>query len=406
MSSVLTDVTDTLDPSLPERFETDTHGPVFARLRRECPVHFCSESAYGPYWSVTRLDDILAVEADPARWSSDGNIIIGDVPEDFAAPAFATSDPPIHGRDRRAVAPATSASRMAELSPDIEAVIEAILDSLPLGQPFDWTERVAAPLTREMVAKLFDWPSEERDLLPYWCEVMTTTPRPGAVVETDEQRRAELAVYRARLIREWHERAARSPARDIISCLAHAPSTAGMINNPDRLVGTVSMIAGANEAALGALAGGALAFQLYPEEWEKLRAEPGLAANAASEIVRWQSPILHMRRTAACDTELGGQRIRKGERVVMWYCSGNRDEVYFPDGDAFRLERANLRRHVGYGFGIHRCFGRHVAELELRLLWQAAARRFSRIEVLAPPVRYRSNFASGYRNLMVRTHPV
>lgn len=395
----------TLDPSLPERFETDIHGPLFARLRRDCPVHLCRESAYGPYWSVTRLEDILAVEADPATWSSDGNIIIGDVPKNFAAPAFATSDPPLHGRERRAVAPATGPARIAELTPLVRDRVEELLDALPTDAPFDWAARVSAPLTAEMVAILFDWPREERDLLPYWCEVMTATPAPGAVVETEAARQEALEAYRARLLAEWGARIRASDAADIISCLANNPATAKMIETPERFIGTVSMIAGANEAARGALSGGVVAFHRFPAEWEKLRSDPGLAERTASEIVRWQTPVLHMRRTATRDTELRGTRIRKGEKLVMWYCSGNRDEAYFADGDSFWLNRAQLNRHVGYGFGIHRCFGRHLANLELRLLWQAVAERFSRIEVVAPPLRYRSNFASGYRRLLVRAYP-
>lgn len=393
---------ETLDPSLPARFQDNTHGPIFTQLRRECPVHFCRESAYGSYWSVTRLEDIVAVEADPAAWSSKDNVIIGDVPPDFAAPAFATSDPPEHGRERRAAAPAAGPDRMAALAPLLLRRIEELLDALPLDTPVDWAARVAAPLTAETVALLFDWPREERDLLPYWCEVMTTTPTAGALVETPAERDAILSDYCARLFEEWHTRAARSAGRDIIACLAHSPDTATMIDTPQRLVGTVSMIAGANEAARGALSGGVLAFHRFPDQWRALQNDPSLVARAASEIVRWQSPVLHMRRTAKRDMPLGNATIRAGEKVVLWYCSGNRDEAFFPDGDAFRLDRPNLNRHVGYGFGIHRCFGRHVADLVLQSLWGAILERFSGFEVEAAPLRYRSNFASGYQRMMVR----
>lgn len=398
----MTEDLDTLDPSLPERFQADAHGTVFARLRRACPVHLCKDSAYGPYWSVTRLEDIVAVEADPAAWSSKGNVIIGDVPPDFAAPAFATSDPPEHGRERRAAAPAAAPDRMAALAPTLRSRIEELLDALPLERPVDWATRVAAPLTAETVALLFDWPREQRDLLPYWCEVMTTTPTAGALVETSTERDAILSEYRARLLEEWLARAARPEGRDIIACLARNPDTAAMIDAPERLIGTVSMIAGANEAARGALSGGVLAFHRFPDQWRALRNNPSLVARAASEIVRWQSPVLHMRRTATRDMSLGSATIRAGEKVVLWYCSGNRDEAFFPDGDVFRLERPNLNRHVGYGFGIHRCFGRHVADLVLQLLWRAILERFSGFEVEAAPIRYRSNFASGYHRMLVR----
>ncbi len=395
----------TLDPSLPEKFEANTHHAIFSRLRRDAPVHFCEKSAYGPYWSVTRLEDIVRVESDPKTWSSARNVIINDVPEDFAAPAFATMDPPQHRAERLAAAPAVGHARVATLEPLLKARIALILDELPTDCPFDWAERVAAPLTTEIVALLFGWPRADRELLPYWCQVMTTTPAPGALVENEAERQTIIEKFQERLLSEWNIRAADKSRSDIIACLAQSAKTASMIESPERLLGAVSMIAGANEAARGALSGGVLAFHQFPKQWEKLREDPRLLSLVPSEIVRWQSPISHMRRTATKDCILGDQRIRKGEKVILWYCSGNRDESFFPDGAAFSIERPHLKRHVAYGFGIHRCFGRYVAEAELRILWAEILERYDKIEVVAPPLRYRSNFASGYRKLMVRVVP-
>ena len=395
-----------IDVSRPERFRSNTHWPYFARLRRDEPVHFCRHSAYGPYWSITRLDDILAVEADHRRFSSDGNVIIGDVPAMFdETRAFATSDPPVHTRERNAVLPGLSARRVAALEADTRARVESVLDGLPRDETINWVERVSVELTTHMVATLFDFPWEERRLLPHWAEVLVTTPETGQIISTWAEREAILGEYYRRILEMWRARAADAPRDDIISLLAHNPDTSTMADNPSHLIGAVTLLAGANEAARGALSGCVVAFNQFPGEWEALRADPSLVANAAAEIIRWQSPIAHMRRTATQDVEFRGRRISKGDRVVMWYCSGNRDESYFEDGDAVRITRTNARRHVAFGSGIHRCLGVHVASMQLRVLLEEMLRRFTRVELTEPPRRTASNFSAGYDSVMVRIPP-
>jgi cytochrome P450 len=387
-----------LDVSRANRFEINTHWPYFARLRRVDPVHFCRDSVYGPYWSITRYDDITAIETDYTQFSSNGNVIIGDVPPEFdRTKAFATSDPPVHTCERKGVTPAVSPKRLAKLEGSIRADIGAVLDDLPRNETFNWVDKVSVELTTQMVAKLFDFPFAERQLLPQWCEVLVTTPEDAMTPE----RQAALESYRERILELWRKRAA-EPGDDIISALAHNPGTASMLDDPWHLIGTVTLVAGANEAARGALSGGVVAFHQFPDEWQKLRTNPSLIPNAVSEIVRWQSPILHMRRTATRDVEFRGKHIRKGDRVVMWFCSGNRDEVYFEDGEELRVDRPNARRHLGYGFGIHRCLGSHVADMQLRILWEEILKRFTRIDVVAEPKRIASNFSANYDEVMVR----
>lgn len=393
---------ETLDVSLAERFAANAHGPHFARLRRDAPVHFCPASAHGAYWSITRYDDIVEVEKNHRQFSSDGNVIIGDVPSDFdATRAFATSDPPVHTRERRAVAPALSPGRLVALEAEIRADIRAVLQDLPVAEPFDWVERVAVELTTRMVAVLFDFPREERRLLPYWSAVLVTSPEPGALVSTWAERDAVLQEYAMRISQLWQQRASNG-GDDIISALARSPDTAAMIHDMPHLLGTVSLLAGANEASRGALAGSVVAFHQFPDEWHKLRADRHLVGNAAAELLRWQTPITHMRRTAAEDVEFHGKRIKKGERVVLWYCSGNRDERHFDAGDEFRIERPNATRHLAYGFGIHRCLGRHVAQLQVRILLEELLAHFERVELVAEPKRIASNFSAGFQQVLVR----
>ena len=396
---------DALDVSRPERFASNTHWPCFARLRREAPVHFCRESAYGPYWSITRLDDIQAVEADYRHFSSDGNVIIGDVPSEFdETRAFATSDPPVHTRERGAVAPGLAAKRVAVFEAETRQQVATFLDGLPKDRTFNWVQHISIALTTHMVATLFDFPQGERHLLPYWSEVLVTTPGPGQIVRTWEERNAVLEVYRSRILQMWRARASASPREDIISLLAHNPDTASMAGDPSHLLGLVTLVAGANEAARGALSGCVVGFNHYPDAWEALRADPSLVPNAVAEIIRWQSPIAHMRRTATADIEFRGRSIRKGDRVVMWYCSGNRDETYFEDADRLWVSRPNARRHVAFGSGIHRCLGVHVANMQLRVLLEEILRRFSRVELRAEPTRTVSNFSAGFTDVPVRVH--
>lgn len=391
-----------LDVSRMDRFATDTYWPFFARLRSEDPVHYCADSIHGPYWSITRYADVNRVERDFRRFSSAGNVIIGDVPPQFDAPAFATADPPVHTAERKAVALALAPRRLTRLESEIRGEIQDILDGLPLEQEFNWVERVSVELTTRMVAILFDFPRDERRMLPYWAEVLVTTPEPGAAVATWDERKAILDQYLERVLRLWRERCGDPSRDDVIAVLASHPNTAAMISDEKHLIGTVTMIAGANEAARGAISGGVVAFDRFPEQWHKLRANPALLENAVAEIVRWQTPITHMRRTATEDLEFGGKHIRRGDRVVMWYCSANRDAAMFEDADRFRIDRPNARRHAAYGFGIHHCLGRHVAALELRLLWEEILKRYKRLQVTAPPRRLASNFSANYSEVRVR----
>lgn len=391
-----------LDVSRVDRFQTNSHWPHFARLRQEDPIHFCRESAYGPYWSITKYDDILAVEVNHRQFSSDGNVIIGDVPADFdATRAFATSDPPVHTRERQAVAPALSPKRVARIEEHIRSCIRTLLDELPRHEPFDWAKRVSAELTTQMVATLFDFPWAERHRLSYWAEALVTTPAPCAITKTWAEREAIVGEYRERMLEIWRRRAD-GPCDDVIAALAQCPNTASMADDSGHLLGTVTLVAGANEASRGALSGSVVAFNQFPAEWDSLRANRSLVPNAAAEIVRWQTPITHMRRTASEDLEFRGKPIRKGDRVVMWYCSGNRDEAYFEDGDVLKVDRRNARRHLSFGSGIHRCLGSHVAEMQLRVLLEEVLERFTRIELVAEPKRTPSNFSASYDEVLVR----
>ncbi len=395
---------ESLDPSRAELFQSGAHHEWFRRLRQEAPVHYTRESMFGPYWSITRFDDIVAVDTNHEVFSSNRDIVIGDNPEGFAPPMFIAMDPPVHDVQRKVASPAVAPKRLADLELLIRDRVGTILDGLPTGETFNWVDRVSIELTTQMLATLFDFPWEDRRLLPYWSDVTTTSETVGVQADMAERERilGECLTYFTRL---WRERAAQPPKFDFISLLAHAPETKDMVDDPMQFLGNLMLlIVGGNDTTRNSISGGVLALNMFPAEYEKLKADPSLVTSLVPEIIRWQTPLAHMRRTATRDVEFQGQTIRKGDRVVMWYVSGNRDETVIAEPDRFIIDRERPRHHMSFGFGIHRCMGNRVAELQLRILWEEILKRFRHVEVVGEPVRVLSNFVQGYTDLPVRLH--
>lgn len=397
-----------LDVSDPELFEHDTWQGFFRRLREEDPVHYQAESPFGPFWSVTKFEDIQYVDKHHEIFSSEPTVLLGDQPEDFTFVNFIQSDPPIHDEQRKAVQDVVAPRNLAELEPIIRGRVQTILDSLPVGETFNWVDRVSIELTTQMLATLFDFPFEERRKLTHWSDVAIATPElTGSDSMTEEQRRAEMMECYDYFSRLWRERENQPPKFDLISMLIHGESTKDIINKPMEYLGNLLLlIIGGNDTTRNSISGGVVALNENPAEYDKLREDPRLIPNMVSEIIRWQTPLSHMRRTAAVDTELGGKQISKGDKVVMWYVSGNRDGDAIDRPDEFIIDRKNARHHLSFGFGIHRCMGNRLAEMQLRILWEEILQRFHTIELVGEPVRVRSNFVKGYAELPVRVHPV
>ncbi len=393
-----------INPGEPELFLNNGFWAYFERLRAEDPVHWCKDSEFGPYWSVTRYEDIMAVDTNHGAFSSDaalGGITIRDARPDLRRPSFIAMDPPRHDEQRKAVSPIVSPTNLHNMEPIIRERACRILDSLPIGEPFNWVERVSIELTTQMLATLFDFPFEERRKLTRWSDVATTIPYKGGLVETEEARQAELMECLAYFTRLWNERVDLPPTGDLISMMAHSEATRNM--TPDEYLGNVILlIVGGNDTTRNSLTGGLLALSQNPQQYDKLMANHDLVTSMVSEIIRWQTPLAHMRRTALRDVELGGKTIRKGDKVVMWYVSGNRDERAISEPNSFIIDRERPRQHLSFGFGIHRCVGNRLAEMQLRTVWEEVLKRFPKIEVLEEPVRVRSSFVKGYEKLMVR----
>ena len=394
-----------IDPATADYFENDTVGYYFERLRRDDPVHHANSPLFGPYWSVTRFQDIMQVDTNHGIFSSDwtqGGIAISEPPPGEAPlQMFIAMDPPRHDVQRKAVQPIVAPGNLANMQTLIRERTCKVLDGLPRGESFNWVEHVSIELTTLMLATLFDFPLEDRHLLTHWSDVATANKDVDPKAPTREERLIELHKMAAYFTRLWNERVNASPGSDLISMMAHNPETRNM--TPQEFMGNlVLLIVGGNDTTRNSMTGGLLALHNNPAEWDKLRKDPALIDNMVSEIIRWQTPLAHMRRTALQDTELGGKHIKKGDKVVMWYLSGNRDEEAIPDASQFIIDRPRARQHLSFGFGIHRCVGNRLAEMQLRILWEEIHKRFPVIEVLAEPVRVRSSFVRGFTELMVR----
>jgi cytochrome P450 len=389
---------DQIDVSLPSRFENDTMWPFFERLREEDPVHYCPNGdEVGAYWSVTRFNDIVDVEVNHEAFSSEGSISIYEQAEDFQMPMFIAMDPPRHDAQRKTVSPIVSHDHLKLLEPVIRERAGRILDELPIGETFDWVDRVAVELTSQMLATLFGFPFEERRKLIYWSDLTTTDM---SETMTMEQARAELIGCGMYFMELWNKAKAAPPTHDLISMMAHGESTKDM-PFMEFLGNILLLIVGGNDTTRNSISGGVLALNRFPEQYDRLRADTSVIPDMVPEIVRWQTPVAHMRRTAKVDVDFHGKTIRKGDKVVMWYVSGNRDESEIHNAPAFLIGRERPRHHASFGFGIHRCVGMRLAEMQLRMLWEEIMKRFPHIEVVGEPTRLKSNFLRAIRKMEV-----
>jgi len=403
---------DQIDVSDAELFETDTLWGYFERLRNEDPVHFCADSEFGPYWSVTKFEDIVAVEKKPEIFSSEPTIVIADPDPEFPLTAgFITMDGPRHQAHRKTTQPVASPRNLTRLEPLIRERVKSILDGLPVGETFDWVDRVSIELTTGMLATMFDFPWDERRKLTYWSDMATASDLQLAEMgKTPEDRQTILLECLDYFTKLWKQRENKPQAGelDFVSALANSEATRDIAPDvsPLEYLGTlILLIVGGNDTTRNSISGGVVALNQYPAEYAKLRNDPGLIPNMVNEIIRWQTPLAHMRRTAKQDTELRGKKIKKGDKVVLWYVSANRDETMIPRANEFLIDRENSKQHLSFGWGVHFCMGSRLAEMQLRVLWEEIVQRFDFVEVVGEPVRVKSPFVKGFAELPVRVHP-
>lgn len=388
----------TFDIVNPELWRRNAHWDFFARMRKEDPVHWCPDSFFGPYWSITKYNDIMAIDTNHEVFSSSwehGGIVLGDQVEEFELPMFIAMDPPKHDVQRKTVQPIVSPTNLRNVEPLIRERTQKVLDSLPVGEPFDFVDKVSIELTGMMLATLFGVPQEDRRKLTHWSDIATNRDNPDICPGGLEQWKAELMECLAYFTEMWNERVNSEPTGDLISMLAHGKDTKNM--EPMEYLGNIILlIVGGNDTTRNSMTGGLLALNENPAEYDKLRSDPSVIPNMISEIIRWQTPLAFMRRTALEDFKLRDKTIKKGDQVAMWYVSGNRDEDVIDRADEFLIDRPMARRHLSFGFGIHRCVGNRLGEMQLRILWEEILERWDRIEVLDEPSRTPSAFVKGY----------
>ena len=385
-------------------FMTDTHWGYFERLRKEAPVHYCKDSHFGPFWSITRFNDIMEIEKDIESFSSEGGITLAYRPPEFTTPNFISMDPPKHDVQRMAVTGVVAPMNLAKLEPIIRRRAAGIFDELPIGEEFNWVEKVSVELTTQMLATLFDFPFENRAKLTYWSDMATSGELAGGPTP-EPVRRAALMECLEVFTGLWNERINKDPSEDIdlISMMAHNPETQNM--DPMEYLGNlILLIVGGNDTTRNSISGGVYFLHQFPEQFEKVKKDHGLIPKMVSEIIRYQTPLAYMRRTATRDLKFRDKSIKAGDKIAMWYVSGNRDEEVIENPNDFIVDRATPRHHLSFGFGIHRCMGNRLAEMQLRIVWEEILKRFDRLEVVGEPVRVLSSFVKGYAELPVVLH--
>lgn len=400
-----------INPGHGDYFEANTKMGLFERLHKEAPVHRTEESQFGAYWNITEFDVIKEVDTQPNLFSSDsanGGIRLGGQPaedrdESMQLPMFIMQDAPIHDEQRKVVAPMFTPRTLATFEDLIRSRAADILDELPRGEDFDWVKHVSVDLTSRMLATLFDVPQEERHKLIHWSDTVERLTDPD-YFETVEEGFKEIWGCFEYFSGAWAERSNQAePGLDLISFLANGEATKDM--PPNEFLGNVLLlIVAGNDTTRNSISAGVLGLNQFPEEYDKLRAHPELIPNMVPEIIRWHSPVAHMCRTAMADTELGGRKISKWDRVCMWYLAGNHDRKKIEDPGRLLIDRKNARQHLGFGFGIHRCLGNRLAEMQLRVLWEEVMKRFKQVEVVGEAKFLNSSFIHGITQLPVRVH--
>ncbi len=394
-------------------FEAGVPWQAFAELRSKAPVYWNPETDGAGFWALTRHADIVAVSRNPRLFSSayengghrifnENEIGLTGAGDSAIGIPLISRDPPVHTQYRKHIMPSVSPARLGDIEARIRLRVEALVDAIPLGEPVDLVPLLSAPLPLLTLCELL---GVEQDL---WTRLYDWT---NAFVGEDDPEFRQSPEAMAATLQDFFAFAGdlfdtrrAQPGSDIASMLANMEIGGDAATLPEFIGNLILVLVGANETTRNSLSHTVAAFSANPGQWQALRADRTLFKTAVPEMVRWASPVLHMRRTAMEDTELAGQAIRKGDKVVMWYASGNRDEAVFTAADAFDITRAH-NPHVGFGFGQHVCVGSRLAEMQLRIAFDTLADRVSRFEVTGEPRRFRSSFLNGLKNLDVVLHP-
>jgi linalool 8-monooxygenase len=400
-----------LDLKDPELYTSDDCHGVFARLRAGEPVYWNPEADSTGFWAVTRYEDVVRVVQDPETFSAaveNGGMRIFNKHEVTVDPKphLLAMDPPRHTQLRRALQPLFTPQVVATLESRVRARMTRLIDAIAQAGTVEFVSSIAAPLTLGLLADLIAVPESDSAKLLEWSNALIGDDDPDyhATIESRPQSLAEIDEYAARLLAERRK----SPGMDLVSLLATAQLDGQPLDFGSYSENFAMFLIAGNETTRHSLSAGVLALSLFPAEKEKLLGQRSLLASAIKEIVRWASPVMHVRRTATRDTEIAGRSIRRGDKVVVWYNSANRDSCKWANPMTFevgRFESDSATPHLAFGSGPHYCLGWRMAELQLRVALEEMLDRLPDFHVTGPVRRLRSNFVGGIKELPVAFTP-
>ena len=382
--------------------------PVWAKLRREDPVHWWDRTQGVPFWAITKHADIVTIGKRPELFLNGPRLVINHLPEppNLFPPTLIQLDPPKHGIYRQLISKRFTPRYLKRIHGDIERIGKEIVDALVRESDSgecDFVREVSAPLPIAVIAWLLGVPETDWKLLFDWTNRTIGAGDPEfqeagkTPQETAMQAMSELFLYFTKLVEEKRKH----PADDLVTLFAGLEVDGKPIPPIDVLTFCLIIVIAGNETTRNATTGGMLAFVEHQDEMRKIQRNPRLLAPAVEEVVRWVSPLIHFGRTASADFELRGKRIKKGDALALFYPSANRDEEIFPDGDVFRADR-DPNHHLGFGVGEHFCLGSHLARLEMDVAYRHFLPRIEEIEISGPVVRLHSSLVGGVKQLPIR----
>jgi cholest-4-en-3-one 26-monooxygenase len=396
----------TLDVVTPEHYER--HGyphPEWTWMRRHDPVFRYERPNVDPFWAITKHADIIAIGKQPQRFLNAPRLAVftNDVapPPEGASRHLLNMDPPDHARYRRVASGWFTPRAVRGMDDKVARITREVLDAAAEKEAGDFVRDVSAPITIAVIAEMLGVPRRDWELLFRWTNEIIAPQDPefqrGTPEQTLEQARAELFTYFSDLVEARRAR----PTDDIVSIVANATVDGAPLPPVELLSYYFLLVVAGNETTRNAMTGGLLALLEYPDEWEKLRRDPGLLDSTVEEVVRWVTPVIQFARTATADYALRGKTIRAGDSVCLFYASGNRDEEVFTDPFAFRIDR-QPNPHIAFGMGEHVCLGAHLARLELRHAFAQLRERLDACALAGEVARVRSSFVGGIKRAPMR----
>ncbi|MCX2931777.1 cytochrome P450 [Mycobacterium sp. CVI_P3] len=385
--------------------------PTYARLRKEAPVFWCEA---GNFWALTKYEDIAWVEGQPnPPFTTVDGLFIPDAanPARTAerdpggaqqAGAGFMSDPPRHTNFRRLITPAFSSKRMVDLEPSIRKIVGELLDQLPAGEPVDFVEAVSVPLAVRVVADFLGVPPQDWDDVRRWADSFMLNLGGALAAGSPEEKQAidDLGQMYAYFVQSLAERRG-NPREDLMSAVANMQVDGEFLTEQTAVAICFSVMVAGNDTTRNTLSGSMVTFAKYPDQWDRLVAEPTLIGNATEELLRFVAPVIHFGRRATEPVVIRDQPIAAGDFVVMLYGSGNRDEEIWTDPDTFDVGRSKPQRHLSFGWGLHRCIGAMLGRAEIRIALEGLIERYQRWEIAGPVERLPSTAVNQYEHLPV-----